>query len=376
MSDRQASEPISRIADAGTGTGAGPVLLAALAPTVMLAVDPVGLFPFGPVKWLAVTVLVIAGAAALLWRAPVRFVRAPTVAAGLLVVWMAVAAVGGEDPLYAWIGTPERHLGVLTWALCALALVGGQCLDVTRAGPALRAGLVVAGLGVGGAATAEALGWEPSLFDVDRNLTATFGSSAYLGAAAALLLPIVVGFAADRALPAQLRAAGALGIAPLVVAGVGSGARASWVGWAAAALVVGWCRRGWLARNRRIVSIALGAGAVALVVVLVASPMGSRLASTFDPDQPGGQGRLDEWRVATRVLTEYPVLGVGPEGYRIAFATGADEDYERDHGRDPLPDRAHAAPLDVALTGGLPALAIWRPLAGTCGGRSGPAEHG
>ncbi len=362
MSEPQASEPVDgRLGDAtrGVGTGAAGLVLATLAPTVMLAVDPLGLFPFGPLKWLAVTVLVTAGAAAVLWSTPVRFVRAPTVASVLLVAWMAVAAIGGEDPLYAWTGTPERHVGVLAWALCALALGAGQCLDAARVGPALQAGLVAAGLGVGGTASAEALGWEPSLFDVDRNLTATFGTSAYLGAAVALLLPIAVGIAADRALPARLRVGAGVGIAPLVVAGAGSGARASWMGVVGAAVVVAWCRRDWLVRHRPTVTIAAGGGAIALVALIVASPVGGRLGSTFDPDEPGGQGRLDEWRVATRVIAEHPVLGVGPEGYRIAFATGADEDYERDHGRDPLPDRAHSAPLDVAVTGGFPALAIW-----------------
>ena len=49
---------------------------------------------------------------------------------------------------------------------------------------------------------------------------------------------------------------------------------------------------------------------------------------------------------------------MGPEGYRIAFARGVDERYEREHGRDPLPDRAHSTPLDVALAGGLGALAV------------------
>ena len=40
----------------------------------------------------------------------------------------------GRDPLYAWIGTPERRFGVLTWALCALAMVVGSSLDPRRHG--------------------------------------------------------------------------------------------------------------------------------------------------------------------------------------------------------------------------------------------------
>ena len=68
--------------------------LAALTPFVVLACDFGGFFPFGPAKWLAVTMLVPAGAALLLWHRPVRAAPAPTIAVGALVLAMAVAAVG------------------------------------------------------------------------------------------------------------------------------------------------------------------------------------------------------------------------------------------------------------------------------------------
>ncbi len=64
--------------------------------------------------------------------------------------------------------------------------------------------------------------------------------------------------------------------------------------------------------------------------------------------------RLDEWRVAARVLAGHPLVGVGPEGYRIAFSEGVDADYERSYPRDRvLPDRAHSSLLDVSLAGGV-----------------------
>jgi hypothetical protein len=45
-------------------------VVAALAPVSLLAVDPWGWYPFGPVKWLAVSTLVPAGAAVVLARRP------------------------------------------------------------------------------------------------------------------------------------------------------------------------------------------------------------------------------------------------------------------------------------------------------------------
>jgi O-antigen ligase len=348
---------------------AGPVLLGALAPLTFLAVDPWGWYPFGPLKWLVTSVLGLAGAALVLRRAPVRVPPPLLGALAVLVGWLAVAAGAGLDPLYAWIGTPERHFGLATWVLCAVVLLAGTALAdpapwasnrrrIDPHGP-LRWGLAVAGLGVGGAATAEAVGWEPAVFDAGTRLTGTFGSAAYLGAAAALLLPVMAGLAADPLMSRRLRLAGTSGLPLLAVAAVGSGARSGWAGLMVAAVVTGWMRRSWLRAHAPVAVVAGAVGAVALVAVVAVTPVGGRLADLTDPAAPGGQGRLDEWGVAARVVADHPVTGAGPEGYRIAFGSAVDAGYEREHGREQQPDRAHAAPLDVALAGGLPGLAAW-----------------
>lgn len=337
-------------------------MLAALAPAALLAVDPGGWHPFGPVKWLAVSTLVPAGVALVLARRPVRLAAGPTAAAGALVGWLALAAALGRDGLYAWLGTPERHLGVLAWALAALALVAGQALGDDRDRRVVAGGLVVAGLGLGLAAAAEASGWEPAVLDAGSRLSGLVGSPAYLGAAAALLLPALAGLAADPTWDRRVRAAAGTGAVGLAVAALGSGARAAWVGLVAAATVTAWAGRARLARACGWAALAAAVAAAGIAVVAVAGPVGARVAGTFDPGEPGGRGRLDEWRVAVRVATDHPVAGVGPEGYRIAFSEGVDAAYERAHGRDPLPDRAHTTPLDVSLAGGVPALAAWLAL--------------
>ena len=104
-----------------------------------------------------------------------------------------------------------------------------------------------------------------------------------------------------------------------------------------------------------------------LVAVVAITPVGGRLSSVTDDDAPGGQGRIDEWRVAAEVIRDHPLTGVGPEGYRIGFASGVDRDYERDHGRDQQPDRAHSGPLDLLLAGGIPALLAWLAVVGIVG---------
>lgn len=344
-------------------------------PLLLLVVDPAGWYPFGPVKALVASVGVLVLAA--LTLAPARSARPALVAAGALVAVLAVAAIVGEDPLYAWTGTPERRAGVVLWVLCGLALAVGASVGrpwVERHG--VERGVLAAGLGVGAVGLAEALGWEPAVLAVGTRLTGTFGSSAYLGAACALLLPVLVGLAlpgtGDQVPPSGgepdhgydggadrwERVERALaGVAAVLVALtlVGTGARSAWVGVAGAAVVV-------LLVRPAPVRWKVGLGAAAVVgvgMVLVATPAGPRLVALGDADAPGGRARLDEWRVAARVVADHPVLGVGPEGYRIAFPGAVDEGYEAAHGRDPLPDRAHSAPLDLALAGGVPGLVAW-----------------
>lgn len=121
-------------------------------------------------------------------------------------------------------------------------------------------------------------------------------------------------------------------------------------------------RRAWRSRPRAVAAGAVVAVALA-VVVFAFTPAGARLAGLADRGArlvaPPG---WTSWRVATRVLAAHPLTGVGPEGYRIAFGAHVDAAYERHHGRDPLPDRAHSGPLDVALAGGPLGLAAWTAL--------------
>jgi O-antigen ligase len=224
---------------------------------------------------------------------------------------------------------------------------------------------VVASVGVAGLwAGAEVLGWQPvALAGAGERPVATLGSSAYLGAAMVLLAPVAAGLALDAARTPRLRLAAALcaglGALGLVV----SGARAAWVGALVAVAAVVIARRPRL--RRRLPAILLGTGAVVAVAVLTG--VAGRVPDAFGGKGGGIAGRLDEWRVASAVVSADPLAGAGPEGYRIAFGSHVDDAYEIDHGRDPLPDRAHSAVLDVAATVGLPGLAVYLVLLAVVG---------
>ena len=334
-------------------------------PVGALLVDPGGLAPFGPVKWLAVPAFVLAGTAVALRSAgdrPVTLARAPMLAWGAFGAVVVVAALLGVDRVYAWTGTPERHFGALTWGLCALAFVTGHVIDKRAAVTGAVVACGIAGLW----AVAETLGWEPiELVGTGDRAVGPFGSSAYLGAALALLAPVAIGVALD---PAWSRRARGLAAAAAVAGTAGlvaSGARAAWAGALVAALVAVWVRR---PRVTPRVAAAVAVGAAAVIVGLaLATGVAGRVGDVVEDRQGGARGRGDEWRVATRVIARRPVLGFGPEGYRIAFGRSVDDGYERAHGRDPLPDRAHSAPLDVAATTGVPGLIAYSALLLTTG---------
>jgi O-antigen ligase len=338
------------------GRGRGWLLAAPLLAVVLL--DPWGLAPYGPLRWAVLGVSLLAAAAVLARRGRVRWRRGTLAPWGAFLLVVAVSAAGGLDRLYAWTGTPERHLGAATWLLCGIAFVVGQQVTDREGATVLRA--AVGALAVtGGWAVAEALGWEPiRLAGAGDRPVGTLGSSAFLGAAAALLAPVALGLAgeqAGRARRASLVVA-ALGTAALVA----SGARAAWVGALVAGAVVLVARRGSLRmRGRRPVVVATGT-VVAVLVVGLLTGVGGRVSGALDDRAGGGvRGRIDEWRVAVRVVADHPVLGVGPEGYRIAFGRAVDDAYERAHGRAELPDRAHSAPLDVAASLGLAGAATY-----------------
>jgi hypothetical protein len=345
-------EEVSRGAGANLPHLAGAIVLGSAA-----ALDPGGWYPFGPTKWLVVSTLV-AGAAMYALACRLR-PRLPRWAWGLVVAligWLALAALLGRDPLYAWTGTPERHLGVLAWLLFGACVAIGSMLTPDGVRIVMR-WTVVATLWCGGYAIVEWWFGEPvDTSAVTSRLGGPFGSAAYFGAALCLLIPIAVGVAADRSESTRWRIAAAVGAVAATVALIGTGSRAAWIGLAvAAAVALVAVRPGW-----RSVSIVAGAAAICVLVML------PRLDDVLDRSV-SSTSRLDEWALAARVIGDHPIVGVGPEGYRTSLADGVTAEYERTYGREVLPDRAHSGPLDLAAAGGLPAALLYVALAGGVG---------
>lgn len=335
--------------------------VAASMPVVAVVVfDPLGWFPFGVAKWAAVvlvSLLTIASAALVLPPSASASIRERVglAAMGCLVGVTLVSALAAVDGLYAWIGTPMRHLGALAWVLFALMFASGRRVgcDDHSVGVLMR-GFMVAALALGVYSGVEIVHGAPvDIAGVTDRLGGPFGSAAYLGAACCLVGPAAVAVAIDRAVSPAWRLTGALAAVLVVVALFGSGSRAAVVGVFVAGVLIA------VARFSSDRSSFDGGGRVAagmsLLVGVVA--VGAWSAGVFDRSAGWGS-RLDEWRLGAEAIAEHPIVGVGPEGYRLVVGGLLDADYVRRYGETVSIDRAHSGIIDVSIASGV--------LAGLC----------
>ncbi len=391
--------------------GVGVLLLGAVA-----AVDPGGLVPYGPLRWLVVTAGLLGAVAGL--RGPLALPRATALGWLALLAALGLGAVLAADPLHAWVGTPDRRLGWLSWVGFAMAWAAGVALGRAGRERWLVRALVLGGLVATGGAVLSAVGVLPD-DGVSGRVGGLAGSPSYLAALLVLLVPVSAGLAADTTEPRPWRCLAGVAATGGGVALAATLTRGAWLGLAVATLAVAtlavplpWRRtrdqnplpacgidaqRGSSAasptsiprRNRRSGAhaaqgwrrfhafwasiprrgrgwgggLVLAVGVLAVGLVLL-TPVGARVVDVGSPDGTA-RGRLDEWAVAVRVVAADPLTGVGPEGYRIAFPAHVDEGYAHAHGRDVVVDRAHSSVLDVAAAGGIPAAVAWLVLLGT-----------
>jgi O-antigen ligase len=335
------------------------VVAAAVVPVAaFVAVDPAGWYPFGPAKWFAVSVVAVVSITLLTLEPSVVVPRR------LGWLWLALLLLVGLsmfvalDPRLAWLGTTERNLGLATWVLFAAMMVVGA--NVGRGGVAgigvLVRGVVVGTLGVAAYVGIELITGPPIEVAASTvRLGGPFGSAAYLGAAMTMAVPICAGMSCDRTVSVAWRVAASAAVFGGAVGLVGSGSRGAIVAATVAGVVVVAlrcrpCKSG--LRDRR--WLMLGGSVLAAVVVV-----GVRLGAVVTDRSAPASSRLDEWATALRVVVEHPVLGGGPESYRIAVARAIGATYERTYGRGVMPDRAHSAPLDVAAIAGVPAAVVY-----------------
>lgn len=322
----------------------GAVIVAAF-----LAVDPFGWDQVGPFRFALISALGFATIAASLGAGDARpqpLPRWATLGWSVVLVGMVISTALSPDLWHALIGTPERHFGLATWFLLS-GLFFVASIYPNSIVPFTTNATIVGAIGAGVWSLLEAgnVGWFDSSFAGDR-IGGPFQQPAYLGAAMVLAAPICLGVAVDPQRSRAARACGGIGgIGSIIALGL-SQSRGAWLAFAIAAAATVVQRR--MLRTGVVIAIAAG-------LLIALTPVGSRLGTLTNTEDGVVAGRIDEWQVGARAITDTPTLGVtghGPEGYRTVFGQHVDDSYVIDHGRDVFTDRAHNVVLDTTLTGG------------------------
>src|SRR4051794_23633581 len=127
ISDLDRARPVSTPEIGTTRAGGVAWALAALIVGTAIAVDPAGLVPTGPLRWTVIMATTGATLGMLVLR-PVTIPRALTGLWVALIGVLTIATFTAVDPLSAWIGTPDRRLGLLAWmTFPALFVAGHAC---------------------------------------------------------------------------------------------------------------------------------------------------------------------------------------------------------------------------------------------------------
>jgi O-antigen ligase len=358
-----------RAARSGGGATAPAWPLLALVALVPVVFDPWGWDRFGPGKWLLCAGVVLAWALRTARDKAVVHCRPITFAWVALLVTSTAATILAPDPLLAFLGEGSRLYG-----LASFVLVFGVYLVGCSAGPG-KSTIVVRALVAGATMVVcyglvQMAGWDPirwsASLDVSR-ARSTLGNAAYLGGYLTLVLPVAALQWANAGEPRRWRVVhGATFVGGLVVM-AGSGTRGSWVGLVVGFGVCAWLGRRFFAGGRDETRRGVVAGLVVATVAAVAvagllTPLGPRALSTFDPSSGTAAGRLATWADTVRLVRERPVLGWGPEGFRIGFARVVSREWVERYGQEQIQDRAHNLFLDTASTLGIVGLAAYSAL--------------
>lgn len=333
--------------------------VAAIAALLPILVDPGALSPFGPGRWM---VLASAVPAAAVWaavrtrRVNVTRLWMPGVA---IVAAATVTTITAPGRLEALVGAYGRQWGL--WSLLVAAC--GFAAAATAADEEGRAAVTLArGLTVGLAVTAmwglgELAGFEPvDLVEEAGRLRGPFGNAGIFGAYLALCAPVAAVCAVTDP-DSRWRSTHLLAAVGGAVALAGTGTRGAWLGVIAAGLVAALLFRrnvsAQTARGPGAPRVAITAAVAALLAVVVLTDSGGTdLTRTRTVT-----GRIDTWEAAAPMVGDAPLFGSGPTAVRDGLPRRIDAGYATAYGRTVTQDRAHSAPLDIAVAYGLVGLA-------------------
>jgi O-antigen ligase len=339
---------------------------------VPLAMNPLGLsafaLPKAAVLQACAVVMLLAVLAGLVRRPQPGVGRGAIACAGLLALALLLASLLSVDPRASLMGSLDRQQGLpvllaLLWMFVAVAAWMRSETELRR----LLSALVWGSAAVIAYGLLQVLGLDPLDWrsDAASAVGSTTGRANFLGSYLLLVLPLTL--ILWRARPRRLsHIPYAMLLTGQLVCLAATQARAAWLGLLAivAVLVIG---HALFAGRRR---LALAAAAVAFVLALLLVLQPSPAATTPDAgsehrpaageiDRGSTAARLTVWRFTLPLILQRPWSGYGPETFHDSFVTVYPPQLVYYHGRGVAVDRAHNLWLDLAMTGGVLAVAAF-----------------
>jgi O-antigen ligase len=290
---------------------------------------------FSAPKLLAFSVLV--GAATIAWISALArgesALRFPRVLGWLLIGFLGlglVSAAFGINPPTAFFGDMEQKQGILVWlgyGLMWFLLVQtvSTRADALRAATfAVVGGFLVAAYDLVQMRWLNIATWSGIKPWMAARGVSTVGNPDQLGGylVLPLMLAVALAIGAERR---WLKIAYAVAAATIATALFLTQTRGAWIGAVVGALVLGvalW-RDGSRAGRKGVLGLAAAAaGAVVLAFAvrpMLVAELAQRVNGWLNGAAGAGNGRFVIWREALSVIAAHPLLGVGPDSYRLAW---------------------------------------------------------
>ncbi|RJQ51209.1 MAG: hypothetical protein C4521_12600 [Actinobacteria bacterium] len=288
-------------------------------------------------------------------------------------VWVTLSTIFSVHLPTALLGKYRRYEGYIS--LVNYAVVFFVAVQTLRSYGRLRAlakSMVIVGGAIGVYGIGQYLGydvlqWGQLPFDQFRAFAA-YGNPDLLVGYFAVLVPIGIGLFMTTEDDYEAAAYGLCTV--LIFAGLlVTFSRSAWVGLFVALpymAVVLW-RQGMFAKRRtRVIAIAacMGLILVGLVGYSVRSTnsvtnIAARFVSIFNPSEGSAGTRWEIWKSAAEATKEKPVLGFGPDTFRLIFPRYKTVRYVQMAGYRSVADNAHSYPFQLAPAIGIPGVILF-----------------
>jgi O-antigen ligase len=281
-------------------------------------------------------------------------------------VWVVIATVTSINWPTALLGRPRRYEGLVSFFNYAVIYFlvlqfADHASRVRRLAQALFwASVAVAGFGLLQFLGVQLAGWVPVGFEATRAFS-TYGNPDFLGGFLIFSTTIALGLALlEQRLVWRLVYWAGFGLNGVAL--IASFTRGAWIGGFVSLVILGvaaWRQR---ATMRRIDWAPAGAALAAGIAIIWRSLSSSsevlnfakRIASIFQFSSGSGYSRTEIWRAAFAAIKDRPILGSGPDTFRLMFTKYKSLEYVRAKGGTSSADNAHDYLLNLAAGIGIP----------------------